>query len=122
MPKRWSTPELDIQVSFRAQLRYAAPGVCAVAIPNGGRRTDWQHIQAKKEGLQAGFPDVMYLWRGGVCFIEFKAPGGTVSDNQKDWLARLDRFGFTAGVARSVEDAFAILERAGAPVVGRIAA
>lgn len=121
-PRPWSTPELDIQTSFRAQLRYIAPGVSCVAVPNGAKRTQWQQFQAKKEGLSAGFPDVLCLWDGGLCFIEFKADKGRVNDNQRDWLARLSRWGFVADVARSVDDAFAILDRAGAPITGRIAA
>lgn len=118
---KWTSPELDIQVSFRAQLRYVAPGVVCVAIPNGARRTQWQALQAKKEGLSAGFPDVMCLWDGGVCWIEFKQPGCYPNPNQREWLNRLERFGFVAGVARSVEEALAILRRAGAPVLERAA-
>lgn len=108
--------EIDIQAGFRAKLRYVAPSVSVVAIPNAAKRSQWAAMQAKREGMASGFPDVMCLWQGGICFIEFKTASGRASDNQLEWLSRLDRFGFVNGIARSIEDAVAILTRAGAPV------
>jgi hypothetical protein len=119
MAKLTANPkEIDIQAGFRARLRYVAPAVSCVAIPNAAKRSQWAAMQAKREGMSAGFPDVMCLWAGGgVCFIEFKAAKGRINDNQNDWLARLDRWGFVVGVARSIDDAIAILRTAGAPVM-----
>lgn len=108
--------EVDIQAGFRAKLRYVAPAVSVVAIPNAAKRSQWAAMQAKREGMASGFPDVMCLWPGGICFIEFKTATGRASGNQLEWLNRLDRFGFPNGIARSIEDAVSILTRAGAPV------
>lgn len=114
--------EIQIQAGFRNRLRYIAPAVSCVAVPNAAKRTQWAAHQAKKEGLSAGFPDVMCIWAGGgICFIEFKAEKGRLSDNQREWLDRLTQRGFVAGVARSIDDAVAILSRAGAPVMERAA-
>jgi len=113
--------EIDIQAKFRGSLRYVGPSVHVVAVPNAGKRTPWQQRQVKKEGLATGFPDVMCIWPGGICFIEFKAPKGVVSDNQREWLDRLSGYGFHATIARSVEEALGFLRECGAPV-GRIAA
>lgn len=114
--------EIDIQAGFRARLRYVAPAVSAVAIPNAAKRSQWAAMQAKREGMSAGFPDVMCLWGGGgICFIEFKSAAGRLSDNQTDWIARLDQRGFRVAVARSIDEAVAFLRDCGAPVMERAA-
>ncbi len=114
-----ATPELDIQRGFINRLRYVAPAVSVVAIPNAAKRTQWAAMQAKKEGLKAGFPDCQCLAPGGlIAFIEFKAAGGRVSENQAEWLERLTRWGFPCIVARSVEQAVEFLRCAGFPVMG----
>ena len=111
-------PELRIQSGFRAQLRYVAPAVSVVAIPNAAKRGPAAVRQAKREGMAAGFPDVIALWSGGSCFIEFKRPGGVLSENQAEWLERLNRWGHPAKVCTSVDEALAFLRACGAPFLG----
>jgi hypothetical protein len=111
--------EIDIQSSFRGQLRYIAPTVSMVAIPNAGKRGPLAVRRLKREGMATGFPDCLLIWDGGVCFVEFKRPGQKPNDNQAEWLERLTRWGFVCGVAQSVEEAVAILRRAGAVVTER---
>lgn len=114
--------EIDIQAGFRARLRYSAPTVKIIAIPNAAKRSQWAAMQAKREGMQAGFPDVQCIWPGGgICWIEFKSATGRLSENQAEWLDTLTRYGFHCGVARSIDDALAILRDAGAPVMERAA-
>jgi len=113
--------EIDIQSAFRGRLRYIAPSVVMVAIPNAGKRTVWQQRQVKREGISSGFPDCICMWPGGIAFIEFKTPKGRISDNQREWLDRLTGWGFRASVARSADEAFDFLRECGAPVVGRAA-
>lgn len=114
--------ELAIQSGFRNRLRYVAPSVLFVAIPNAAKRTQWAARQAKAEGLAAGFPDAQCIWPGGgICFIEFKAAHGRLSDNQTEWIERLDRYGHRVAVARSIEEAIAFLRDCGAPVSERFA-
>ena len=108
--------ERHIQFSVLKQLRYCAPAVSMVAIPNAAKRGPAAIRQAKQEGMATGFPDAMFIWHGGHCFIEFKRPGERPNDNQAEWIERLDRWGHSVGVARSPEDAFRLLRRAGAPV------
>jgi hypothetical protein len=112
------TLEADISQSFRKQLYYVAPTVRVVAVPNAGVRTPWAARQAKKEGLATGFPDHVCLAPGGlVAFIEWKTPTGRISDNQSEWIERLDRMGFPVCVARSVEAGIAFLRKAGFPIL-----
>lgn len=122
MAKLAGPKEIDIQAGFRARLRYVAPAVSAVAVPNAAKRSQWAAMQAKREGMSAGFPDVMCLWAGGgICFIEFKSAAGRLSDNQTDWIARLEQRGFRVAVARSIDEAVAFLRDCGAPVMERAA-
>lgn len=110
--------ELAIQSGFRNRLRYVAPAVLFVAIPNAAKRTQWAARQAKAEGLAAGFPDAQCIWPGGgICFIEFKAAKGRLSDNQAEWIERLLERGHKAAVVRSVEEALDFLRACGAPVL-----
>jgi hypothetical protein len=110
--------EVDIQAAFRKRLYYVAPRVRAVAIPNGGKRTPWEARQAKKEGLAAGFPDLMCMAPGPmIAFIEFKSPHGKLSENQNEWIERLDRMGFPVTVARSVDEGIAFLRAQGFPIL-----
>ena len=110
--------EIAIQAGVKNRLRYVAPAVKMVAIPNAGKRTQWAAMQAKKEGLATGFPDCLFLWPdGGIAFVEFKAAKGRLSDNQAEWIERLHLDGHKVTVARSVEEALAFLRACGAPVM-----
>lgn len=113
-----NSTEIQIQTAFRNRLRYAAPAVSVVAVPNAAKRGLAAIRQAKREGMSSGFPDVLCFWAGGFCAIEFKRPGGTVSDNQAEWLERLTRWGHHARVCYSPEQALAFLAECGAPIKG----
>jgi len=109
--------EIGIVQQFRKRLYYLAPGVRVVAIPNAGKRGQHAVRQAKREGLATGFPDVMVLWRGvGIAFVEFKRPGGTVSENQREWHDRLDAMGHRICVAYGADQAIDFLIACGAPI------
>jgi hypothetical protein len=65
-----------------------------------------------------GCPDVLgQLKDGRFLAVECKAEGGSLTKAQSTFLARVERFGGVSGVARSVDDAAAILERAKLPRV-----
>lgn len=114
--------EIEIQQGFRKRLYYVAPKVRVVAVPNGLFTTRWSATQAKREGMSAGFPDVVCLWPSrGVAFIEFKRPGGPISDNQHEWHLRLHDMGHDICVAYSVDQAVDFLRACGAPILERVA-
>lgn len=116
------TPEADLAAALRKRLYYTAPEVKLVAVPNGGKRTQWAARQAKREGMSAGFPDMIALWPlGGVALIELKSAKGRVSENQTEWHERLSAMGHRVAVARTVEDAVAFLRDCGAPIMERAA-
>ena len=65
-------------------------------------------LKLKIDG-QRGFPDRTILMPGGiVLFVEVKKPkGGVVSQQQKDWVRKLQGRGFFVIVATSLEQVVA---------------
>lgn len=107
--------ELQIVTKFRARARIACPALAIVGIPNAAKRGQWAVNQAKREGMSAGFPDMICLWEGGVAFIEWKRVGGRLSLNQVEWLARLADMGHRAIVCDDADKGLAFLRSCGAP-------
>lgn len=56
-----------------------------------------------------GKPDRMFLHKGSVVFIEFKAPGKKPTELQAKWLKNLDAQGFPAYWVDSPEKGIALL-------------
>ncbi len=51
-------------------------GVWAVHVANEGKRSDWGHMQAKRDGMVADFPDLLLYHREGRHgLLEVKRPG-----------------------------------------------
>lgn len=117
-----TTPsEIQIVGLFRSRCRTLCPAVSIVAIPNAAKRSQWSAMQAKREGMATGFPDILCFWKGpGIAAIEFKAVKGKLSDNQAEWLDRLTEMGIPATVSRDADHAVEFLRRAGAPFIGRL--
>ncbi len=113
--------EIAIQTLFRSRCRIMCPGVSIVAVPNAGKRSQWEAQRVKREGLATGFPDILCFWKGpGVAAIEFKAAAGKLSDNQAEWLDRLHGMGIPCTVSRDADHAVEFLRSAGAPFVDRV--
>jgi hypothetical protein len=115
--------EIQIQTLFRSRCRIMCPGVSIIAIPNAAKRTQWAAQRAKREGLATGFPDMLCFWKGpGIAAIEFKSAKGRISDNQSEWIDRLNDLGIPATVSRDADEAVEFLRSCGAPFIRRIAA
>ena len=86
-----------------------------VAIPNGGLRNMSVAVRLKAEGTRKGFPDmILPVARGGYhsLAIELKRiKGGTVSPEQKKWLADLSVQGWKCAVCYGFEEAKAEIEK-----------
>jgi hypothetical protein len=67
-------------------------------------------------GLGVGSADLVGIVApsGRLFAIEVKTPEGKTTPEQDAWLATIRRFGGVAGVARSVEEAMAIVDEAAA--------
>lgn len=90
--------------------------ISAVHVPNGsvlagdGKQRAMQSAALKRAGMRPGFPDlILFSPKGGIGFIEVKRADGSLSDTQetcRDWLQGL---GHQWGLARSVDDAEAVV-------------
>lgn len=71
----------------------------------------------KKQGYRVGIPDLLILAKNKsqtheVLFIEMKRQKGSkISDEQKEWIARLDNEGYCVGVAKGCDSAINILNQ-----------
>ena len=52
-----------------------------------------------------GLSDLLFIGQNRVAFIEVKTPTGKPSQEQLNFIRRMQELGHTAGIARSVEDA-----------------
>ena len=99
------TPSEHIeQREFVSWFRKRHRGVRIIAIPNGGQRSIATAARLKAEGVMPGVPDLFIpAWR---VWIEMKREkGGSVSADQKEWIAYLEECGYRCFVARGAEDA-----------------
>jgi hypothetical protein len=117
----WS--EEKRQQAFLRDARILCPAVELFAVPNGGKRSQWAAMKAKREGMKAGVCDVVASWPGrGIAWLEFKNGTEMPDANQREFLNRKVRQGFDAGVFRTSESALRWLRACGAPFIGRVAA
>lgn len=85
------------------------------AVPNGGLRHKAVAGRLKREGVKAGYPDVLLdvarrPWHG--LRIEMKAADrGSLSAHQRDWIARLSAQGYLALVCHGWDEARVAVER-----------
>jgi hypothetical protein len=104
------------QATFLRDLKRIAPAILVWAVPNGGKRSTWAGMKAKREGMRAGCLDLTIVWDSGVAFIEFKSGSGIPSETQIDMLDDLMRRNHHCCVARTSAWALAWLREIGAPV------
>lgn len=98
--------EHDIQNSIRAEL--SKRGYCVFRINSGKfKLADGRWFDV---GVPNGFSDLIAVRDGKIYFIEVKNDKGRISAEQEHFLAVMhDRYGCTAGVCRSVEDALELI-------------
>jgi len=87
---------------------YQIPERLLFSIPNGGRRDPLAMIFLKREGLRPGVCDLLLALPGKSThglFLELKTSTGKVSPEQEQFIADVRRFGYTAVVCRSTDEA-----------------
>jgi hypothetical protein len=114
--------EHDLQAAVAEFLGFALPPHEALfcAIPNGGKRDKGTAGKLKAEGLQAGAPDLLILWKGRAIGLELKARRGRLSSAQMAFSMRWTTPGGLYAVARSLEEVADLLDAAGVPLRARI--
>ncbi len=84
------------------------------AVPNGAMKTKAGARKFKREGLKSGVPDlvlpVVTAEHPGLYIEMKKIKGGTVSDDQKEWLRRLEGQGYKTVVARGHREAIRAID------------
>lgn len=105
--------EVDRVAQFKAQCRMQLPQVRIVAVPNAAKRGFAAQRQVKREGLNAGFPDMLVFSGRKIAFLEWKNGTSKPSQAQVDWLNWLHRNGFACGVFRRADSAMAWLKQGG---------
>ena len=110
--------EHQLQAAVAEFLGFALPPHEAVfcSIPNGGKRAKATAGKLKAEGLQAGAPDLLILWRGRAIGLELKTGKGRLSAPQMAFSMRWTTAGGVYAVARSLEEVAALLDAAGLPL------
>ncbi len=95
------------QVKFILWVRVFHPELISAAVPNGADVSAAQRIRLVKEGMLAGFPDVLIIGKHGLLLIEFKRPDkkGVISQEQADLHSRLADLGFHVSVVTSADQA-----------------
>lgn len=106
MPTKNTSPlEADEQLVVIQYLELI--GAKFTAIPNSTYTKSWsQKRKNHQQGLRAGFPDIVAIVDGTFIVIEMKRrKGGSVSAEQKEWIAALQAAGIPTAIAKGSDEA-----------------
>lgn len=93
------------------------------AVPNGYKKSRYQQLQAKREGLKAGVPDIIILTKtpttGQPVALEMKKymgpkhamPCKCMSKEQKEWMQKVVQNDFAHVLAHGSDDAIGRLKK-----------
>ena len=88
------------------------------AVPNGGHRHKAVAAKLKATGVKSGVPDLLIFTRpkgftraSGVAIEMKRKKGGVVSENQREWLTKLDEHGWLTFVCRGADEAITVIDR-----------
>lgn len=87
------------------------PRFIIAAVPNGGFRNAREAAIMQREGVLAGFADLVVIAQRNVLFLEMKTTKGKQSDKQKEFQNKVSKLGFEYIVCRSFEQARLAIER-----------
>ena len=105
------------QATFVAyvKLKYPTLAPYLFAIPNGAYKSMSARMKFKREGLSPGYPDLgldLPVGRFHGLRIEMKRKvGSVVSQEQADWIARLNDADYCARICKGADAAIAVLEQ-----------
>lgn len=103
--------ESNIQQAVVKWFRMQYPRLIIAAVPNGGFRNAREAAIMQREGVLAGFADLIVIARRNVLFLEMKTTKGQQSDKQKEFQNKVSKLGFEYIVCRSFEQARLAIER-----------
>jgi hypothetical protein len=112
--RRHGNAEARIQIAIVEFVRWVAPYLVILHVPNGGWRSKAEAARFKTMGVLPGASDlILVLPEGRSAWWEVKAPGGELSDAQDEFNDNLDRLGHVRAVVMSIDDARIELARLG---------
>ena len=94
-------------------------GLLYFAVPNGiflkDKPTAFKIIaKMKAEGLKKGVTDLVVFLKDKILFIEMKTKTGTTSEEQKNWIEKINKYPYAkAVVCKGFEEAKKIIEKIG---------
>lgn len=103
--------ESNIQQAVVKWFRMQYPRFIIAAVPNGGFRNAREAAIMQREGILAGFADLVVIARRNVLFLEMKTTKGQQSDKQKEFQNKVSELGFEYIICRSFEQARLAIER-----------
>lgn len=96
--------ESHIQQQIVTWFRMQYPEYVIAAIPNGGFRNAIEASIMKKEGVLAGFSDLVVIVDKKILFIEIKTKTGRQSEYQKKFQYKVETLGFDYMICRSLNE------------------
>ena len=104
-------PEFRLQHFVTQLLKFeAAPGIVHYAVPNGEYRSKRTLAKLKSMGVRAGVADLAFVLPGGrAAFLELKSERGYQSAVQRQFQVDAEAAGALYAVAKSPDEARAIL-------------
>lgn len=113
-------PERSLQIRVAVMLSWMLPATVPwTAIGHGGGGEQRGRI-LKRMGVQAGWPDVHFIWKGRACYCELKASSGVLSPAQKLVHQAITAAGGVVKVCKSEEDVVGFLTMLGVPMQARL--
>lgn len=103
--------ESKIQQAVVRWFRLQYPKYIIAAVPNGGYRNTKEAAIMQREGILAGFSDLMIIAQHNVLFVEMKTKDGLQSDKQKEFQNKVSKLGFEYVICRSFEQSVLAIER-----------
>jgi hypothetical protein len=98
-------PEDAVQIAVLDFLRTELPNALVFHVPNGEWRAYSTQKRLKELGVLRGVSDLCVLFPEGVTvFLEVKAPKGSATKEQREFLAWLKENDHLGRVVRSVDD------------------
>lgn len=101
--------ESEIQQSVVQWFRMKYPNYIIAAVPNGGFRNAREAAIMQREGVLAGFADLIIISKQHILFLELKTPIGVLSKKQKEFQKKVNNLGFQYVVCRSFDQAVMVI-------------
>jgi hypothetical protein len=109
-----SAPEFRIQADWVLQTQLRYPDLLFTIAPAGFIMSAGQAMKMVRLGYRSGTPDVLVFEPRGIyhgLLIEFKAPGGTISPAQREFVRLADVRGYKTAFCFSTAQGNMVLEK-----------